>query len=79
MLGWLLFTALLLTGLTSFGVAGVIAIAVTLTLATLYGSRQLIRPLEAFGFTFACMMLMWPVLGVLTLAILGLVGASAPD
>ncbi len=78
MLGWLLLAALVVIGL-DVALAIIIAIAVTLTSATVYGTHRLIRPLEAFGFTFACMMLMWPVLMFATLAILGLVGASSPD
>jgi hypothetical protein len=68
--GWLLAVLLLLVGLRPLGWVLLAAAVTSLALVTLYARARAFRPWEVFGFSFACIVLEWPVLGLVTLLIL---------
>jgi hypothetical protein len=74
--GWLLATLLLVVGLRPLGWVLLAAAAVTLVAVMLYARVRALRPSEVAAFSFACMMLEWPILGFVTLLILSWAGVA---
>ena len=68
-LGWLLVVLLLVVGALALGWVLLTTAAATLALVTLYARARALRPFEVSGFTFACIALEWPILGLVTLLI----------
>jgi hypothetical protein len=68
--GFLLAVLLLVVGLRPLGWVLLAVAVATVALATLYGRARSVKPAEALGFTFACIVLEWPVLGFATLLVL---------
>jgi len=71
-LGWLFAVLLLVLGVRPLGWALCGAAVSALALAALYALARRLRPFEVAGFAFACIMLEWPVLALVTLLILSL-------
>jgi hypothetical protein len=69
-LGWLLAALLMAAGVRPLGWVLLAAAAATLAAATLYARTKAFRPVEVFGFALACILLEWPILGLVTLLIL---------
>lgn len=76
LLGWLLATLLLVVGARPLGWVVLGAAVVTLTGAMLYARVRRCALTEAAAFSFACMVLSWPVLGFVTLLILSWAGVA---
>lgn len=75
-LGWLLATALLIVGARPLGWVVLGSGLVTLAGAILYARARGLRLSEVAAFSFACMVLAWPILGFLSLFILSWVGVA---
>jgi uncharacterized membrane protein YjjB (DUF3815 family) len=63
-LGWLFATLLLVAGMRPLGWVLLAAAVVTLAVTTLYARASRFRPFEVFGFTFAYIVLEWPLLAL---------------
>jgi len=70
-LGWALAALLVSLGIRPLGSVLLGCAIAAVAAATLYARARKRRPLEAFAFAFACILLEWPVLAVLTLIIVG--------
>jgi hypothetical protein len=68
-LGWLLALLLATVGVRPGGLVLGIAGVGLLTVSTLYARVRGLRPFEVFGYTFACIVLEWPILFVATTVI----------
>lgn len=66
-LGWLLAVLLLVVGIRPLGWVLLGAADCTVALAALHARARRSMALEAVGFTCACILLQWPVLGFATL------------
>lgn len=75
-LGWLLATLLLVIGARPLGWVVFGAAVVTLAAAMLYARVRALRPSEVAALALACMVLLWPVLGFVTLLILSWAGVA---
>jgi hypothetical protein len=75
-LGWLLATVLLIVGARPLGWVVLGSGVVTLAAATLYARVRGLRLFEVAAFSFACMVLAWPVVGFLSLFILSWAGVA---
>ncbi|MHB8492677.1 MAG: hypothetical protein ACYDA6_10770 [Solirubrobacteraceae bacterium] len=71
LLGWLLAVLLVVAGVRPLGWVLLSTATVTVGLATLLGRARGFKPFEVLGFTFACILLEWPPLVLVSLAILG--------
>jgi hypothetical protein len=74
--GWLLATLLLVIGARPLGWVVLGAAVVTLAAALLYARARALRPSEVAAFSFACILLSWPVLGFVTLLIVSWAGVA---
>jgi len=75
-LGWSLATLLLVVGVRPLGWVVLGTAALTLTAAMVYARASALRPSEVVGFSFACIVLAWPVLAFATLLILSWAGVA---
>ncbi len=75
-LGWLLATLLLIVGARPLGWVVLGAAVFTVAAAALYARARALRPSEVAAFSFAAMVLSWPVLGFVTLLILSWAGVA---
>lgn len=75
-LGWLLATLLLVVGARPLGWVVLGAALVTLAVVMLYARVRALRSSEVAAFLFACVLLSWPVLGLVTLLILSWAGVA---
>jgi hypothetical protein len=69
-LGWPFAVLLLVVGARPLGWVLIAAAVATVAAATLYARPRSFRTVEVFGFAFACIMLEWPILALVTLLIL---------
>jgi zinc transporter ZupT len=76
--GWLLALVLAIVGMP-FGWALLAGGLIALALVTVYAQAKEPRPSEVFAFAFACIMLEWPVLLLLTLLVSIWVGGPPTD
>lgn len=68
--GWLFAVLLLVLGVRPLGWVLCGAGLSALALAALYALWRRLRPFEVAGFAFACIMLEWPILALMTLLVL---------
>lgn len=73
-LGWLLATLLLVVGIRPAGWVLLGSAAVTLIAATGYARVTTLGAAEVAAFSFACILLSWPVLGLVTLLVFSWAG-----
>jgi hypothetical protein len=69
LIGWLFVVLLAVVGVRPVWLVLLAAVVATLALTTLYERRWGFRPFEVFSYTFACIVLEWPVLFLVTLVI----------
>jgi hypothetical protein len=79
LLGWLALTVLLLAGVRPLGWVLLSVVVATLVGAALYASARALERFEVVGFTFACMLLAWPPLALVTLLLLSWANAATWD
>ena len=75
-LGWLLVVLLLVVGARPLGWVALLAAAVTLAAAMLYARIRALQASLVGAFSFAFMVLSWPLLGLVTLVVVGSAGGG---
>jgi hypothetical protein len=70
-LGWLLVVVLLVVGVRPLGLVLLVSALVTIAATGLWARWRAVQPSVLAGFTFACIMLEWPILALVTLALAG--------